>query len=246
VVAGRQSVRELLRAGRRRVRDVWMADGLAPSEIVDEIGELAQRAGVPVRRVAREHLEADAGSDSPQGVLAHAEPLAEVALADLTVRRPGEPQPFLLLLDGVTDPHNLGAVLRSAACAGVTGVVVPRHRSALVTPTVTKAAAGAIEYLPLAVVPGIGQALLALAERGVWTVGLEASAPLSVFDLQVATEPLALVLGGEGAGLARLTRQRCDVLAAIPQTGQTATAIGSLNVAAAAAVACFAVARTRG
>lgn len=245
VVAGRQAVRELLRAQRRRALDIWMADGLASAEVLDEIAKLAQHAGVPVRRLPRERVEAEAGADSPQGVVAHAEPLPEVALAELTAPRPGEPHPFLLVLDGVTDPHNLGAVLRSAACAGVTGVVLPRHRAALVTPTVTKAAAGAVEYLPLAVVPGIGQALLALAERGIWTVGLDASAPLSVFDLQVATEPLALVLGGEGSGLARLTRQRCDVLAAIPHTGQTATAIGSLNVAAAAAVACFAVARAR-
>ena len=224
---------------------MWLADGLAPAAVLADITERAQHAGIPIRRLTRERIEAEAEVEAPQGVVAHAEPLAEVALAELTARRPGQPNPFLLLLDGVTDPHNLGTMLRTAACAGVTGVVLPRHRSALVTPTVTKAAAGAIEHLPLAVVPGAGQALMALAERGIWTVGLEASAPVSVFDVQVATEPMALVLGGEGAGLTRLVRQRCDVLAAIPQTGPAATAIGSLNVSAAAAVACFAIARLR-
>jgi 23S rRNA (guanosine2251-2'-O)-methyltransferase len=144
-------------------------------------------------------------------------------------------------LDGVTDPQNLGALLRTADSAGATGLIVAKHRAAHVTPTVAKAAAGAIEYVPMAVVPGIPAALQALGAAGVWTVGLDGDATQSVFGLELATEPVALVLGAEGTGLSRLVRERCDVLASIPQRG----ALGSLNVAAAGAVACFEVARRR-
>jgi len=119
--------------------------------------------------------------------------------------------------------------------------VLPRHRSAHVTPTVAKAAAGAIEHLPIALVPGVGAALETLARAGVWTVGLDEEGEKVIDDLELATEPLALVLGAEGRGLAPLTMKRCDVLAHIPLEGPLA----SLNVAAAAAVACFAVARRR-
>jgi len=151
------------------------------------------------------------------------------------------PAAFLLVLDGVTDPHNLGALLRSAEGAGATGVVLPRHRAAHVTPTVAKAAAGAIEHLAFAVVPGIPAALASLAAAGVWTVGLDAGATASLWGLEVAAEPVAVVMGAEGHGLTRLARQRCDMLVSIPQRG----AIGSLNVAAAGALACFEVARRR-
>jgi 23S rRNA (guanosine2251-2'-O)-methyltransferase len=144
-------------------------------------------------------------------------------------------------VDGVTDPQNLGALLRTAECAGATGVVLPRHRSAHVTPTVTKAAAGAVEHLPWALVAGLASARARLMARGVWRVGLAGAGDASVFDLAVATEPLALVLGAEGRGLARLVKERCDVLAAIPLRGH----LGSLNVSAAAAIACFEVARRR-
>ncbi len=148
---------------------------------------------------------------------------------------------FLVLVDGVTDPHNLGAILRSAECAGATGVVIPRHRAAHVTPAVTKAAAGAIEHLPMALVAGIPSALQDLSRLGVTTVGLDERGEADFFDVVMGDRPIALVLGAEGAGLGPLARRRCDVLAKIPLTG----AIPSLNVSAAAAVACFEVARQR-
>jgi 23S rRNA (guanosine2251-2'-O)-methyltransferase len=151
-------------------------------------------------------------------------------------------RPFLVVVDGVTDPHNLGAVLRTAQCAGATGAVLGRHRSVHVTATVAKAAAGAIEYLPIALVPGIPAALRRLADAGVWNVGLDAGAPGSLWGLPVATEPIAIVLGAEGAGLSRLAKARCQLLVSIPQAGP----IESLNVAAAAALACFEVSRGRG
>lgn len=222
-----------------------MAQGAEPSPVLERIIELASSRRVPLHWVARGRLEGRARTESHQGVLALAEPLPEADLEDLVAGSGGKDSraglAFLILLEGITDPHNLGAVMRSAECAGATGVVLPRHASARVTPTVAKAAAGAIEHLPIATVPGIPGALSVLAKAGVWTVGLDAGSPRSVFGLEVADRPLALVLGGEGRGLSRLTRARCDLLASIPQAGSVA----SLNVSAAAAVASFEVLRAR-
>lgn len=237
-VEGRRAVRELLIAGRRRVKDVWIAEGVDDSAVLHEIVELATDSRIAVRRVARSRIDGEARTDSPQGVLAHAEPLPEAELDDLIA-----PDAFLLCLDGITDPHNLGALLRTAECAGVTGVLLPKHRAVHITPTVAKTAAGAVEHLPMAIVPGIPAALRTLASAGVWSIGLDADATGSIFQMNfdVAGTPVALVLGAEGAGLSRLARERCDLVAAIPQRG----AIDSLNVAAAGAIACFEVARRR-
>ena len=239
-VEGRQAVRELLAAGRRRVRELYVADGLDPSPVLGEILELAAAARVPARTVGRGRLDGMAATDAPQGVVARAAPLDEADLDELA-RPVGGEAPFLLVVDGVTDPHNLGALLRTAECAGATGAVLPRHRAVHVTPTVAKAAAGAIEHLPIAVVAGLPAALASLRRSGVWTVGLDAGAEQSVFDMPLGPEPVALVLGAESGGLSRLVRQRCDVVVAIPQRG----AIASLNVAAAGAVAFFELARRR-
>jgi 23S rRNA (guanosine2251-2'-O)-methyltransferase len=235
-------VRELLAARTRKAREVWIAEGTDPSPALREITELATAARVPVRWVGKGQLEHAARTDAPQGVLARAAPLQEVELKSLAKRRPGGPQPFLLVLDGVTDPHNLGALLRTAVSAGATGAVLPRHRAAHVTPTVAKAAAGAIEHLPLAVVSGIPSALGVLSRHGVWSVGLAGDGDQSLFELDLADQPVALVLGAEGKGLGRLTRARCDVVAAIPLFGP----LDSLNVAAAGAIASFEFARRRG
>ncbi|MXY11405.1 MAG: 23S rRNA (guanosine(2251)-2'-O)-methyltransferase RlmB [Acidimicrobiaceae bacterium] len=238
-VEGRQAVRELLLAGRRRTRSVMLARGLDPAPIVEHIVELAREQRASVREVSRSELDATARTESPQGVVALADPLPEADLADLVGDRAGVP--FLLALDGITDPGNFGAVLRTAECAGVTGVVLPRHRSARITPTVAKAAAGAIEHLRFAVVPGMPSALRTLSSHHVWTVGLDAAGPRPLHELELSGERVALVLGSEGRGLSRLVAQRCDVLASIPLRGT----LGSLNVAAAAAVACFEIARRR-
>ena len=239
-------MRELLAAGRRPVHEVWMAEDLDPASILDEIERLAARRRVPVRVVARRRLESEARTESPQGVLARAGALPETDLDELCVKRRGR-LPFLVVFDGITDPHNLGALLRSAECAGVTGVVLPRHRAAHVTPTVTKVAAGAIEHLAMAVVPGVPAALRRLDDAGVSSVGLDADAPTSLFALAATTGvdvtgPVALVVGAEDRGLASLTRRRCQVVVSIPQHG----AIASLNAAAAGAVALFELARQRG
>jgi 23S rRNA (guanosine2251-2'-O)-methyltransferase len=217
---------------------VWVADTAEGSALLEEIVGLARSAGVPVRSVPRARLDAAARTDAPQGVLAHAVPLEEHDLAGMCA---ASPRPFLLMVDRVTDPHNLGALLRTAEVGGATGAVLPRHRAAHVTPTVAKAAAGAIEYLPIAVVPGVPTALADLAARGIWTVGLDPDGARPVHDLELATEPLALVVGAEGEGLSTLAKARCDVVVSVPQHGRVA----SLNVAAAAAVAVFEIARRR-
>jgi len=240
-VEGRQAVRELLLAGRRATKEVWLAADLDRAPIVEEIRELAADARVLVKEVGRGKLDAAARTDAPQGVLAFAAPLPEASLASLLTARPGGPAPFLLVSDGITDPGNLGALLRSAECAGVTGVVLPKHRAVHVTPSVTKAAAGSVEHLPMALVGGLPTAMREMQAAGLQVVGLEERADDSVWDLDLGDVAVALVLGAEGGGLGRLVRQRCDRLVRIPMRGRVA----DLNVATAGAIACFEVARGR-
>jgi len=233
-------VAELLAARRRRTIDVWLSQDLDPAPVLTRIEDLAGAAGVPVRKVSRARLEAEAATDAPQGVLAHAQPLPESELDDLC--RPPQGIPFLLALDGVTDPHNLGTLLRSAEAAGATGAVLARHRAVHVTPTVAKAAAGAVEHVPLALVAGMPAGLARAKELGCWIVGLAGDAEGSLFDdLAVADQPLVLVVGAEGAGLSRLARARCDLVLRIPMRGR----LPSLNVSAAGALALFEVSRRR-
>lgn len=218
-----------------------MAQPAGSSGPLAEIVDLATRAGVPLRPVERDQLDALSGTEAPQGVVAEAAPVREWELDDLRRRPAGDRPPFLVLLDGVTDPHNLGAVMRTALGAGASGLVIGRHRTAHLSPAAVKAAAGAVEHLPVATVSGIPAALETLRKSAVWTVGLDATAASQLWDIPVAADPVALVLGAEGRGLAPLTRKRCDLLVSIPLQGP----LDSLNVAAAAAVACFEVARRR-
>ena len=243
-------MRELLLAGRRRTRTVMLAKGLDPAPIIEHIVDLAREQRAAIREVSRAALDAAARTESPQGVVALADPLPEVDLATLieaptadSASRDGQLRaaPFLLALDGITDPGNFGAVLRTAECAGVTGVVLRSHRSVRITPTVTKTAAGAVEHLRFAAVPGLPAALRTLSRHHVWTVGLDPAGSRPIHELELAGEPVTLVLGSEGRGLSRLVAQRCDALASIPLRGT----LDSLNVAAAAAVACFEIARRR-
>ncbi len=237
-VEGRQSVRELLLAGRRPVREVLMIEDMASADILVDIEELANELGVSFRRVSRRHLASEAVTDSHQGVVARAAPLDEADFDAMIA----DPKAFIVVLDGVTDPQNLGAILRTAECAGVTGLVLGRHRSAHVSPAATKTAAGAIEHVPISLVGGIPASLAAMSEAGVVTVGLDEAGEHSIFDLSLSDHPqIALVLGAEGRGLSQLVRKRVDLLSSIPLAGS----LNSLNVAMAAAVACFEVLRTR-
>ena len=240
-VEGRQAVRELLRADRRPVRSLYMAEGMDAATILDEIEALAAARRVKIDYVSHRRIDSLARTDAAQGVVAMARPVEETSLESLCGPSSRGRVPFLLVLDGITDPHNLGALLRSAECAGVTGVVLPRHRSAHLSPSAAKAAAGAIEYLPMTLVAGIPAALVRLSALGVWTVGLVGDARQSLYELVLGDQPVALVLGSENTGLAALTRKRCDALVSIPQHGS----LSSLNVSTAGAIACFDVARQR-
>jgi 23S rRNA (guanosine2251-2'-O)-methyltransferase len=230
-VEGRRAVRELLVAGRRRVNEIWLSGD------VEEIEELAEGARARVRRVPADQLERRARTGAPQGVLAFAAPIVPADVDAMLA----DPAAFLVALDGVTDPQNLGAVMRTAETTGATGMLLPRHRAVGLTPAVAKAAAGALEYLPVAFVSGIPGVLERAARADVWCVGLDATGDASVFELPVADQPLVLVLGAEGRGLSRLARSRCEVVASIPMHGH----IESLNVSAAAAIACSEIARQR-
>ncbi|MFM8855729.1 MAG: 23S rRNA (guanosine(2251)-2'-O)-methyltransferase RlmB, partial [Actinomycetota bacterium] len=240
-VEGRQAVRELLIAGRRRAYEIWIAGDSDRSEVLDDIREIARANRVPVVEVSRRKLDSTARSEAPQGVLAHAAPVPAATFDSLITRKPGK-APFLVAVDGVTDPGNLGALLRCCDGAGVTGVVLPRHRSVHITPTVAKTAVGAVEHVPMAVVAGLPAALAKMKQEGIWIVGLDDAAESSLFDLgNLATDAVCLVLGSEGAGLSRLVRERCDLIVSIPMKGR----LSSLNVSAAAALATYEIARHR-
>ncbi len=237
-VEGRQAVRELLLAGNRRIHEILMIEDMDSADVLDDISELAFEMKVPFRPINRKRMSQEALTDSHQGVIARAQPVPETDLDDLAKKK----NAFLLVLDGITDPGNLGAILRTAECAGVTGVVLPRHRSVHLSPTVTKTAAGAVEHLPMALVGGIPAALTRLQELGIYTIGLDAGGESSIFQLPIRdSRPIALVLGAEGSGLSRLVSERVDTVAAIPLAGR----LNSLNVAMAGAVACFEVVRMR-
>lgn len=240
-VEGRQAVRELLIAGRRRVHEVWIANESEASDVLGDIVDLARANRVPVVEVSRKKLDFAARSEAPQGVLARADALLPVPFDSLVKRKPGRP-PFLVAVDGVTDPGNLGALLRCCDGAGVDGVVLPRHRSVHVTPTVAKTSVGACEHVPMAVVGGLPTALAKMRDVGIWVVGLDDASDKSLFDLgDLAKEGICLVLGAEGAGLSRLVRERCDLIVGIPMRGR----LSSLNVSTAAALATYEVARHR-
>jgi 23S rRNA (guanosine2251-2'-O)-methyltransferase len=242
-VEGRVAVRELLAVGRRRIRSLVMAEGSDDSPILREIEALAERRRVAIRWMPKELVLAHARTEAPQGVIATCDELEDVDPDSLLERAaPGEPQPFLLALDGLTDPGNLGALLRSRKGAGVTGVVVPQHRAVHVTPTVAKAAAGAIEHLPIALVGGLPAFLLRAKSQGAWVIGLDADGRSTIYEqAHLADQPLIVVVGSEGDGLSRLTRERCDVIASIPLRGD----LESLNASVAGALALFEIGRHR-
>lgn len=245
---GRQAVRELLLAGTRKVREVLLAEDLDPAPVIDDIRQLAREQRVMVTELGRKALDRRSFTESSQGVVALAAELKPVELEELlaTGGRPGATgvgahTPFLLALDSITDPRNLGAMLRTAECAGVDGVILPRHRAAHVTASVSKTAAGAIEHLPMSLVGGLPAALESLRANGVWVVGLDGAGPTSIYDLTVATQPICLVAGAEGKGLSRLVTRRCDEVVSLPLRGS----LDSLNVGAAVAVATYEIMRRR-
>jgi 23S rRNA (guanosine2251-2'-O)-methyltransferase len=240
-VEGRQAVRELLMAEKRKVYDIFISADLEDDAGVADIVEIARAQRVSVTYIARAKLDRDARSEAPQGVLALAAELEEADFGELLRTRNGV-KPFLVAVDGVTDPGNLGAIIRNCDGAGVTGMLLPKHRAVHVTPTVAKASAGAIEHVPIALVPGLPATLAQLKDHGIWIVGLDDGADRELFELSsLADEPICLVLGAEGGGLSRLVRQRCDSIVAIPMLGR----VSSLNVSAAAALSTYEIMRGR-
>lgn len=238
IVEGRHAVREAILAGTRKVREVNMSEGLDPGVVIEDIANLSRELRIPLRMHAKSKFKSMTTTESAQGVQAICDPLPDLEIEDLVE---GIENPFILVLDSITDPRNLGSIIRSGECAGATGILLPRHRSVRITPTVSKTAQGAIEHIPIATTSGIPKALTRLKELGVWTVGMDMTADEDIYDLRVARDPLALVLGSEGKGLGRLTRQRCDLTVKIPISGITE----SLNVGSAAAIGCFEISRQR-
>jgi 23S rRNA (guanosine2251-2'-O)-methyltransferase len=240
LIEGRRPVVEALRAGRPMDR-ILLASG-AGRAALGELLDLAQRRGVEVQTVPRSVIDAEARSGAHQGVLAVVAPIQPIELAELlAVPLAGREPPFFLALDGVEDPHNLGALARSAEAAGCHGLIVPRHRSAPLSAVAVKTSAGALEHLPVAEVPNLARAVEQLRDAGVWCIGLDGTAEDSLFDLQLADEPVCVVVGSEGTGLHRLVRDSCDALVRIPMSGN----VESLNASVAGALALFEVRRRR-
>ncbi|AGA34898.1 23S rRNA (guanosine-2'-O-) -methyltransferase rlmB [Thioalkalivibrio nitratireducens DSM 14787] len=238
VVGGLHAVEALLSHGAERVKRIQVAAGAADARVA-AVATRARALGISVERVQRERLERAAGGLRHQGVLAWVKPrdrATEVDLAD----RVAAGATLLLALDGVTDPHNLGACLRSADAAGAAAVIVPRDRSAQLTPAAAKAASGAAETVPVVAVANLARTLRQLRDQGFWVVGLAGDTGGTLYDLDL-TVPTVLVLGAEGEGLRRLTREHCDHLAAIPMLGT----VGSLNVSVATGIALFEAVRQR-
>lgn len=210
------------------------------SERIEKIVKSLEEVGVPIEWSDNRALDRRSAGVRHQGVIVEFLASEPIDLGALQERVEHAHQPLLLVLDGVTDPHNLGACMRSAAAAGAVAVVVPRDRAAGLTPVTRRAAAGAAERVPLAVVTNLARALSALAELGVWRVGLAGDGQTSLYQADLAG-PLALILGSEERGLRRLTREHCDQLVRIPMVG----AMESLNVSVAAGISLFEALRVR-
>ncbi|HEX8494653.1 MAG TPA: 23S rRNA (guanosine(2251)-2'-O)-methyltransferase RlmB [Pyrinomonadaceae bacterium] len=237
-------VLEALRAGQRPLEQLTIAEG-AHHFRLRELLELAQRLSVPVRRAPRAELERTVGAGvNHQGVVAI---IAAARYADmdefldnLASRIGTTDAPLVVVLDGVEDPRNLGAIIRTVECVGAHGVVIPERRAVGLTDIVAKTSAGALEHVPVARAPNLTRLIEQLKERNIWTIGTSADAPLD-YTAWDFTQPSALVLGGEGAGLHRLVRERCDALVRIPVRGH----IESLNVSVAAGIVLYEALRQR-
>jgi 23S rRNA (guanosine2251-2'-O)-methyltransferase len=234
IIYGINPVREALRAG--RVRELRI--GERTDERLKQLLALAGERGVRVRRVPADALERDSRRGVHQGVVAEIEEANEYTIEEIVSG--ASAAPLIVVLDGVEDPHNLGAILRTADAAGVDGVVIQSRRAASRGGIAAKASAGALAHVRIAEVVNIARAVEELKEAGVWTVGLASDAP-DPYDAIDLTLPTALILGAEGTGLRRLVRERCDRLASIPMRGH----VGSLNVSVAGGVVLFEAVRQR-
>jgi 23S rRNA (guanosine2251-2'-O)-methyltransferase len=219
-------------AARGRIRKLWVEEKrLGRAEIADIVSVVGRESTALVA-----DIRPMAETEAPQGVVAECAPIMPVPIDDLA-----GPEAAVVVLDHIEDPHNVGAIARSALASGMTGMLVSSRRAAPLSATAFKAAAGALEILRVAVVGSIPEALSRLKDRGVWIVGLEAGSSTSLLGLELLTEPVAVVVGAEGAGLSVLSQKRCDVLASIPMAAN----FESLNASVSAALACFEIMRVR-
>lgn len=236
ILYGRNAVREALRAQRRSFDQLLVSSGAQESGTLGEVVKLAEKIGVKVSRVDRHDLDRRLREANHQGVALICGDYPYVELEDcLNVAEERNEPPLLLLLDHLQDPQNIGTLLRTAETVGVHGVVMPGRRAAEVTPAVVNASSGATEHLNITIVPNLANAITALQKAGVWVVGLEDDPKAQIYDQTDLDMPLALVVGAEGPGLARLTRERCDFLVKLPMRGQ----IASLNAAVAGSLVLY-------
>ncbi len=238
-LAGKHPVLEALRAG-RPLNKIWVAEH-AQRSLVAPILEEAKAQGVVVQFADKRKLDQLVPGVPHQGIVAQAAAMSYVDVEELLERAAGRGEdPFLVVLDEVEDPHNLGSVLRTADCTGVHGVIVPKRRSAGLTPVVAKTSAGAVEYVPVARVPNLVQTIEKLKAAGVWVAGAAGEAETVVYGANLKG-PLAIVIGNEGRGLSRLVRESCDFLISLPMYGR----INSLNASVAAGVILYEAVRQR-
>lgn len=239
IIYGLNPVLEALR-GTRRAFELFVAS-TGTDKRLEKLLKLAQERDIPVRNREKTDIARLCGSEHHQGVALRVAAFSYGELDDILARCQNDKKPGLLIvLDGIQDPHNLGAIIRSAACAGADGVIIPKDRAAGITPTVEKASAGAVETVPVAQVVNISQALETLKKAGFWIYGAADSAGGSLYT-QDFSGPVALVIGNEGEGIRPLVRKTCDAVFAIPMQG----GVSSLNASVAAGVALFEVVRQR-
>ncbi len=239
LIAGKHPVLEAMRAGRALNKIFLFKD--AQRHLVQPIMDEAKARGVVVQTVDRRKLDQLAPDMQHQGVVAQAAPIAYAEVEDLLARAAERGEaPFIVLLDEIEDPHNLGSILRTADCTGAHGVIVPKRRSAGLTAVVAKTSAGAVEYVPVARVANLVQTMEKLKEAGLWIAGADAGAPESFHETKL-TGPLAVVIGSEGKGLSRLVREKCDFILSLPMFGH----VNSLNASVAAGVIMYEVVRQR-
>lgn len=239
IICGINPVKEALR-GARKIFELFIADGTADQR-VGKLTELAGEKNIPVRRRSKVDLTRLAGTDHHQGVALRIESFSYTELDDILAARKGKGgDAMVVVLDGIQDPHNLGALIRSAASAGAECVIIPRDRAAGVTATAEKVAAGAAETIPIAQVTNIGVTLEQLKAAGFWIYGADEKSSQTLYQ-QKLTGNIALVIGGEGEGIRPLVRKKCDVVFSIPLAG----GVGSLNASVAGGIAMFEAVRQR-
>lgn len=239
MVYGIHALASVLEREPERVYELFIAKG-RDDDRLNSVVNLARKHGIAVNFCHRKTLDEKAKGEQHQGVIARAKPARVLDYSDLDVILSKANKPFVLVLDGVTDPHNLGACLRTADAAGVDAVVVPKDKSASLTPTVRKVACGAAEVVPLIQVTNLSRALKNMQDAGVWVVGTAGEATQSIYDVSLSG-PMALVMGAEGKGMRRLTRENCDELIKLPMAGS----VSSLNVSVATGICLYEVVRQR-